>query len=117
MKDLLLTLGGDLRLDDTGDIIITDSVRQAITIRLRWFLEEWRLGPSFGIPYYEDVLIKNPNIVRIKQIFQDAILTVDEVDDATVLDFVLNNQTRKAVLSFEAIAGAEIIREEVTLDV
>lgn len=116
MQDLLLTPGGDLLFDDTGDIIITNSVRQAIIIRLRWFLGEWRLGPLLGVPYYEDVLVKNPNLARIKQIFRDAILEVEEVDDATVLNFKMNNRTRNAALSFEAIVGEEIIREEVTLD-
>lgn len=117
MKDLLLTLDGDLRLDSSGDISITDSVQQAILVRLRWFLEEWRLGPSFGLPYYEEVFIKNPNIGRIRQMCRDAILEVEEVTDATILSFELNEYTRKAVLAYEAIAGSETIREEVMLDV
>lgn len=117
MKDLLLTLGGDLRLDSSGDISITDSVRQAILIRLRWFLTEWRLGPDFGLPYYEEVLVKNPNAGRIRQIFRDAILGVEEVTDATILSFELNEHTRRAVLTYEAVAGPDTIREEVMLDV
>ena len=55
MKDLLLDESGDLLLDETGDIQFTDSITQAIAIRLRWFLNEWKLGPELGIPYYEEV--------------------------------------------------------------
>ena len=59
MKDLLLNIGGDLYIDPaTGDIEITDSVEQAIQIRLRWFIAEWWLGPGYGIPYWEEVLIE-----------------------------------------------------------
>ena len=84
MKDLLITRSGDLYIDPaTGDIIITDSVEQAIQIRLRWFFKEWRLGPRKGIPYWEEVLIKNPNKLRIRQLFREAILSVEEVEDLT----------------------------------
>ena len=37
MKDLLLDKDGDLYLTPNGDVSLTDRVRQAILIRLRWF--------------------------------------------------------------------------------
>lgn len=117
MKDLLLTLDGDLALAATGDISITDSIRQAIVIRLRWFLNEWRLGPDFGLPYFEEILIKNPNEARIRQIFLEAILEVDEVSDAEILSFNIDKQNRKARLVFEAVTGEDFIRDEVVFDV
>ena len=80
MKDLLLTRDGDLYINPaTGDIQITDSVEQAIRIRLLWFWGEWRLGPDHGIPYFEEILIKNPNKLRIRQLFREAIMPVEEV--------------------------------------
>ena len=33
--DILLDTGGDYKISDTGDIILTQSVRQAIKIRLK----------------------------------------------------------------------------------
>ena len=42
--DILLDTGGDYKISDTGDIILTQSVPQAIKIRLKWFLGEWRLA-------------------------------------------------------------------------
>ena len=47
-KDLKLTPAGDLALAPEGDVIITNSIAQAIRIRLRWFLGEWAffLTPS-----------------------------------------------------------------------
>ena len=41
MLDILLN-DGDLVVTDTGDIRLTNSVRQAITIRLLWFAREWK---------------------------------------------------------------------------
>lgn len=43
MKDLLLDRDSDLSVTENGDICLTDSIRQAIFIRLRWFLGEWKL--------------------------------------------------------------------------
>ena len=34
---------GDLEITPAGDICTTSSVAQAVRIRLRWFLGEWRL--------------------------------------------------------------------------
>ena len=112
MKDILLTANGDLAVGKTGDIFITDSVRQAIRVRLRWFFQEWRLGPAFGIPYYEEILVKNPNDLRIKQIIRDEILTVEEVDDVRNIVLSVNTKTRAAVISFTVAVGDEIFREE-----
>lgn len=56
MKDLLLDKDGDLYLTPNGDVSLTDSVRQAILIRLRWFLGEWKFNTSFGLPYFSQIL-------------------------------------------------------------
>lgn len=116
MKDILLTADGDLAIGETGDISITDSVRQAIRVRLRWFFQEWRLGPEIGIPYYEEILVKNPNNLRIKQIIRDEILTVEEVDDVRNIVLAVDPKARTAVVSFTVAVGDEILREEVLID-
>ena len=50
MIDLKLDSNGDLELSAAGDVIPTDSIAQAVRIRLLWFFEEWRLGPELGFP-------------------------------------------------------------------
>lgn len=72
MKDLLLDKDGDLYLTPNGDVSLTDSVRQAILIRLRWFLGEWKFNTSFGLPYFSQIFMKNPNTVVIEQLFSTA---------------------------------------------
>jgi hypothetical protein len=95
VKDILLTPTGDIYINvATGDIEITDSVEQAIKIRLLWFWGEWRLGPEFGMPYFEEILVKSPNKLRIRQLFREAILDVAEVDSVEELQAALEPSTR-----------------------
>jgi hypothetical protein len=117
LKDILLCADGDLFISDQGDICLTDSVSQAIQIRLRWFLQEWRLGPMLGLPYYEEVFVKNPNLPRIQQIIRDEIMTVAEVTDALNVSVEVNAITRQAAIYFEAVTTEEIIRGEVCINV
>ena len=119
MKDLLLARDGDLFIDPaTGDIQITDSVEQAIKIRLLWFWQEWRLGPQYGIPYREEILIKNPNKLRIRQIFREEIMSVEEVDDVPDLTADIEPATRILTVRYTAKVndGAEL-SGEVNFDV
>ena len=54
MKDLRLTEDGDLYITEDGDVQFTDSVLQAIKIRLKWFLGEWRINTDYGMPYFDE---------------------------------------------------------------
>ena len=66
MTDIRLGKDGDIVVSEIGDISLTESVRQAVLIRLRWIYQEWRLGPEMGFPWFEEVFIKNPNTVKIQ---------------------------------------------------
>lgn len=117
MLDILLDSGGDYKISDTGDIILTQSVRQAIRIRLRWFFKEWRLGPSIGLDYLGTILVKNPNLVRIRQIIRDEIMSVEEVTAVNDVRLDVDAHRRQLVVTFEAVTSEEIIREEVRINV
>lgn len=116
MKDLLLDSDGDLVLRN-GDIVITDSVIQAIKIRLRWFANEWRINKDYGIPYYEEVFIKNPNKQLIEERIKEEILTVDEVQEVTAVNIEVNTITRKAVITFSVTVNGIEQNGEVDLNV
>lgn len=115
MLDILMK-DGDLYFDEeTADIRLTNSVGQAATIRLRWFLGEWRLGPELGLPYYEDVLVKNPNIPKIKRIMLDKLYTINEVQEVESLDIDVSEANRNAKVTFKLLTDEESILEEVSL--
>lgn len=115
--DILLDGDGDLAVSDTGDIALTQSVRQAILIRLRWFLTEWRLGPGIGVDYWGTILVKNPNLVKVRQAIRNEILSVDEVQAVNYVKVDYNAKTRQTVITYEAVTDEETFREEVKINV
>lgn len=117
MLDILLDSDGDLKVSENGDISLTQSVRQAIRIRLRWFLTEWRLGPGIGLDYWGTILVKNPNIVKIRQAIRNEILTVEEVKAVNDVRVDYNAKTRLAVVTYEAVTDEETFKEEVKINV
>lgn len=115
MKDILINKNGDLVVNETTGIQITDSVAQAIAIRLRWFFNEWRFAPQYGVPYFEEILVKNPNNLRVRQIIRDEILSVEEVEQLIRLDIVVTPD-RKANISFSVLANGIQKEMEVSID-
>ena len=60
--DILLDANGDLDISKRGDISLGDSVAQKIRIRLLWFEGEWRWDTDEGLPYFDGLLVKNPDV-------------------------------------------------------
>lgn len=115
MTDIMLNANGDIIVSDVGDISLTESVRQAILVRLRWIFKEWRLGPEYGFPWFEQVFVKNPNEVKIRHLIREEILSVNEVVAAKVISFDFDKKRRTATIVYEAKTAEETFREEVTL--
>lgn len=117
MKDILLDDYGDLKLTASGDIQFTDSVRQAIAIRLRWFQNEWKLGPDYGIPYYDEVFVKNPSLLLLEDRMLDAVYDVKEVTDVELFKLDIDHRLRKLYVTYRVVAGQSSIEGRLTLDV
>lgn len=115
MYDIKLDSDGDLYVSDTGDISLTESIRQAVAIRLKWIHEEWRLGPDLGFTWFEDVFVKNPNIERIKMLIRNEIANVEGVKNVSVNDVKYSKEKRTATFYFTYDVDEETFREEVTL--
>ena len=115
MLDILLTRSGDININDWGDITLTESVRQAVRIRLLWFFNEWRFAPDKGVPYFEEVFIKNPNQARMRRIVRDQALSVRDVRDVTDIQINTNTNTRVSSISFSIHVEGDIFREEVQI--
>lgn len=100
----------DLALDNSGDLLFTngnltlfiddDALVQHLQIRLRFFLAEWFLDTRLGIPYFENVLVKNPNLVIVRGILRQVILTTPGVASIEVFEFVFDGATRKMDFDF-----------------
>lgn len=116
MFDLMLTSTGDLTIEADGDVSTTKSITQAVTIRLKWFIGEWRLGPAFGFPYFEEVLVKNPNLTKIKFLLRDLIMTVEGVTGVGSIEIKTDPKTRDAKIAVVFMVGEDTYAEEVKIN-
>mgnify|MGYP003403386539 CR=1 FL=1 len=88
---------------------------QRIKIRLKFFLGEWFLDTAQGVPYYEDILVKNPDLNIVKADLQKQILTTPEVKELLSFDLALNNQTRTLNVTFSALTTSGLVEDELVL--
>jgi hypothetical protein len=107
MSDLALTWNGqavDLDLSGHRGNIISgdDAVDQNLRIRLKFFLSEWFLDQRLGIPFFREVLVKNPNLQVVRAIFRTAILDTPGVASVDSLELSLDNVTRTLTINFQA---------------
>ena len=115
MVDIKLNRDGDIDVSAIGDNSLTESVRQAVLIRLRWIYDEWRLGPELGFPWFEEVFVKNPNAVKIRSLIRDEIMQVEGVTAAEVTSVNYDRTKRAASFVFTCSVGEAAYREEGTL--
>lgn len=88
MSDLKLAENGELAIENFDLVIVTgpDALAQRLAIKLRHFLGEWFLDTSFGVPYFESVLRKNPDPAQMNAAFTNAILSTPGVIRMTKYD-------------------------------
>ena len=93
----------NLELVDRDFFLTVDTSRyvaQKLRVRLSFFRGEWYLNAEKGIPYYDEILVKNPNLNFIEDLLKAEISTVPEVEE--LLDFVLEYEgtTRELSVTF-----------------
>ena len=73
----------DIDISSGGfDLVSGDEeVRQKLNIRMRFLQGEWFLDQRIGIPYFQEILVKNPDEGRIRDIYRQTILTTPGVRD------------------------------------
>lgn len=107
-----LPIARNLKLDRENDLVIEGgnlaliydgtAVAQAVKTKLQLFQGEWFLDLEAGIPYFEEVIVKNPNLGAIQGIFRKAILEVVGIDELVDLTLSLDRATRTLSISFKA---------------
>lgn len=106
MNDLQMTRDGDLCILN-NDIMATDSIEQGIYIRLRWFFKEWKFGPNYGVRYFEDVFVKNPNRQIIISEISKEILSVNGVKSVDSVTVTINSAERTAVIKYKVTTESQ----------
>lgn len=115
MLDILLDSAGDLCISPTGDIRLEDSVAQKIRIQLLWFEGEWRWDAEEGMPYFDRLLVKNPDTDYFESLVRQRIFEVTEVTEVKEVSVAYDRRLREAVIRYTALTDLETIREEVRI--
>lgn len=104
-------MASDLCLDpDTHDLLVqkndllvcksADQVIQSLKIRLQTIKGEWFLDTTAGLPYYEDILVKNPNLPNIDNIIKAQIIDTDDVEEILEYTSSFDSAGRSFSVSF-----------------
>lgn len=117
MSDLKLALAkNDPNLNDllieNNDLVLVDAkeaIVQHILQRLRTFLGEWFLDTTIGVPYFQQILIKNPDKAKIQALLLDVIRNTPGVDTLSNYAFGIDTASRVFNVSFRATTTSGII--------
>ena len=102
---------GDILIEQNKFSIVTkvDEVKQNLRQNLKTFLGEWFLNTGLGVPYFEDIFIKNPNAISIEAAFKNAILGTIGVRELIQFDLNLDSSRRELSYTFRAVVLDEVI--------
>lgn len=117
MVDIALHANDHDILIKDGDFLLIDNaerVAQQIKVKLLTFLGEWFLDTTWGVPYLEYILVKQPNQELIKQILSEQISSVDDVKSLNALELDYQAKVRTLIVNYEVSTEYGLItRKEV----
>lgn len=97
----------DLLLDDDDELVVRNgdwqfavdgpAIKQGIKIRLRTFEGEWFLDLEIGIDYWNIVLVKNPSLVLVREVFRRALAAAPGVAEVLQLNVAYVTNTPRTV--------------------
>jgi hypothetical protein len=105
MYDLLLDLSTHDLVIKNGDLQpVSDdaAIRQNIKQRLQHYIAEWFLDTSLGVPYYQFILVKNPNLDLVNATLQNVVVSTPGVLELTGWQLDFNSTDRTLTIQLEA---------------
>lgn len=95
---------GFMSLDSTGQLAYIseekESLKQRIESHLRTFKNEVYDDETLGVPYYSEVLVKNPDISSIESLLIYQTSLVDGVSKVDSLEVNLDSATREFTIKY-----------------
>lgn len=104
--------------DGTFDLVMAegaDAVAQQIKIVLKTFMGEWFLDTTVGIPYFEDILKKNPRSEVVETVLRGKIASVTGVTRVTAFDISIDNRLRTMTINYAAETNEGTIEDSFRL--
>jgi len=109
----------DFLADDSGDLAVVngdfalvagaDAVPQGIDCRVKAFLGEIYLDETQGVAWVEDILVKNPDPIVVREAIRDAILDTPDVTDVISQDFTLVGRDATTDYSVATVYSTETL--------
>lgn len=96
---------GDLELSAAGDlqwISGGEAIAQHARIRLRFFLGEWFLDETEGFPYWERVLVHNPDLVALTEAYRQTVAETPGMASVEKCELTFDRQSRTLTPDIEA---------------
>lgn len=90
-------------------------VVQKVKMRLLSIYSEWFLDANFGTPWFEDILVKNPNSALVESIIRNQILTVSGVGSIDELILNYDRKARRLLITSSITVAQEKLRFELSL--
>lgn len=100
----------DVALSKTNDLVLIDGaerIRQQIKVTLLTFFGEWFLDTTFGVPYFEVILIKNPRRAEIENVLRQKVRDVPGVSAVPSVEIEIDATTRQGRITLEGIETEE----------
>lgn len=117
MSDILTTSDGDIAITNNNLTLVTaeDEVKQRLAQRLRTFFGEWFLDNEIGLPYYEDIFIKNPNAGLVEALLKTEIIDTPGVLELISFNIEIDKATRNLQVAFVVRSTTGNVELEVTI--
>lgn len=94
-----------------------DKIAQEIKINLLTFLGEWFLDETWGVPYLEDILIKNPRMSLVEAILREHISSIPDVNSITSFGLNWDRAARTLRIDFGCDTTLGPIQQSAKLEV
>lgn len=117
-RDLLLGLSSHDLETTSFELHVAEGIEataQRIKVRLKLFLGEWFLDLLAGVPYYQDILIKSPDINKVNALIREAITTTPNVLSIEEYEYALNNTTRTLSINFKCLTTDGVVESNIVL--
>lgn len=82
---------------------ISEETRQRLIAKFKMFKGEYFLNANYGVPYYEDFLIKNPSVPKMRTILARVLRTDEQVSQVQDLRLDFDRSLRKLTASFSVL--------------
>ncbi|MDT3454619.1 hypothetical protein ROV80_05090 [Stenotrophomonas pavanii] len=116
--DLKLSPMHDLALAGTEVVLVggVARVKQQIKVTLMTWFGEYFLDVTFGVPYLESILVKNPNRSEIEAVLRKRINDVPGVNAVSSMQLNIDRERRQLEVTFQASTDEGLVADTITLE-